>query len=433
MKAGWRHRGHTVLAQNTLWVAIGQILRVGIQAVYFVLIARALGTRQYGAYVSVLAVVAIAAPFVSLGSGNLLIKHVARDPHTFPRHWGKALGTTLLTGTILLAFVTVVARFWLPPSIPLQLLLAIGAADLLFVRLVDISAQAYQAHHWLSRTAVLQLLLSPLRLLAAALLMAITRTPTVVEWGMVYLVSAVIGAGVAVWLVSRELGSPELDVRQFRSELSEGAFFSLNLSSQSSTNDIDKAMLARLATLEATGIYAAAYRLVDVAFLPVGSLLVAAYARFFQHGVQGVRATTRLAGRLLRPGACYGVLAAAGLYFIAPALPAILGEEYRPAIAAVRWLAILPLVKSIYYFGADALTGAGHQGVRTVVQIGIAVVNVLLNLWLIPLYSWRGAAVATLVSEGLLGVAIWSAVWYVGRRGGRLESPDDAGPVAQVS
>ena len=39
-------------------------------------------------------------------------------------------------------------------------------------------------------------------------------------------------------------------------------------------------MLARLGTLEATGIYGAAYRLIDVSFAPVASLLTAAYAVF---------------------------------------------------------------------------------------------------------------------------------------------------------
>jgi len=89
-------------------------------------------------------------------------------------------------------------------------------------------------------------------------------------------------------------------------------------------------------------------------------------------------------------------------------------------------------LKAIHYFGADALTGAGHQGYRTVVQVGIAALNILLNLWLIPLYSWRGAAIATIVSDGLMGVAIWTLVWYLARHGGRLRSPDEIPSVVEV-
>jgi O-antigen/teichoic acid export membrane protein len=417
----WFRPGHTVLLKDTLWIASGQVLRVGFQGVYFVLVARALGASEYGSYVGVLAIVAIAAPFASLGSGNLLIKHVARDPQSFPRHWGKALVTTFVSGTLLLGLVSAAGRVWLPASIPLRLVLAVGAADLLFVRLVDLSAMAYQAHQRLSRTALLQLLLSPLRLLGATALIVFTTAPTAVALGVVYLVSAMVSAALAVALVGRELGRPEVPVRHLFTEVREGAYFATTLSAQSINNDIDKAMLARLATLEATGVYGAAYRLVDIAFLPVTSLLVVTYPQFFQHGTRGVRATARYSRPLLSLGVVYGLLAAAMLYLVAPALSFLLGSEYRQGVVAVRWLAVLPLLKAIHYFGANALTGAGYQGVRTIILVCIAATNVLLNLWLIPLHSWRGAAIATIVSDGLLGLVIWSTVWYLVRNGRPFE------------
>jgi O-antigen/teichoic acid export membrane protein len=190
--------------------------------------------------------------------------------------------------------------------------------------------------------------------------------------------------------------------------------------------------MGRLGSLEATGVYAAAYRLVDMAFLPVGSLLIVTYARFFQHGVQGVRATARYARRLLALGASYGFTASLGLYLLAPALPHILGEQYRESVAAVRWLSVLPLLKAVHYFGADALTGAGYQGVRTMVLVVVAAANILLNLTLIPAYSWRGAAMATVISDGLMGVGIWVSVWYLGRRTRDLRSPEPAPSVVEA-
>src|SRR5690349_3988124 len=95
VNARWSRPEHRALAKNTIWVGVGQVVQVGTQAAYFLLIARALGSRGYGAFISVVAVVAIAAPFASLGSGNLLVKHVARDPARFAEQWGRALATTL--------------------------------------------------------------------------------------------------------------------------------------------------------------------------------------------------------------------------------------------------------------------------------------------------------------------------------------------------
>jgi O-antigen/teichoic acid export membrane protein len=165
-----------------------------------------------------------------------------------------------------------------------------------------------------------------------------------------------------------------------------------------------------------TGAYGAAYRLVDLVFLPVNSLLIAAYARFFQQGVRGVLATAHLARRLLAVAAGYSLAAAAALYLLAPLVPEVLGAEYREAIEIIRFLAILPVIKAIYYFGADALTGAGYQGVRTIIQVALAAINIGLNLVVIPLYSWKGAALATLVTEALLGLTIWLTIWLLATR-----------------
>lgn len=100
---------------------------------------------------------------------------------------------------------------------------------------------------------------------------------------------------------------------------------------------------------------------------------------------------------------------------------------------AVRWLAFLPLLEAVHYLGAEALMGAGYPGLRTVVLVCIAAANVLLSLCLIPVYSWRGAAIATTLSDGLLGVVIWTTVGYLDRHGSRGESQQGAPSVVEVS
>ena len=50
----------------------GYGVRIIVQAAYFVMIARALGPREYGAFVGATALIAIARPFAGLGSGYLL-------------------------------------------------------------------------------------------------------------------------------------------------------------------------------------------------------------------------------------------------------------------------------------------------------------------------------------------------------------------------
>ncbi len=407
------------LAHNTIWMFLGQGARVLIQAVYFIVIARALGVEEYGAFVAVAALSFIIAPFSSLGAGNTLIKYVSTNKNSFGYYWGIALLMTFLSGTMLVAAVTAISPYILPRSIPLPLVLAVVAAEVVFVRLLDVGAQAYQAFERLSRTAQLQVLLSVSRLTAALALAGLSASPEPLTWGVFYLLSTALAALIAIVLVHRELGKPRLVLGSVTVDIREGFYFALGHSSQSIYNDVDKTMLARLSTFEATGLYAAAYRFIDVSFTPVRSLLYAGYARFFQHGASGVQGSLAFAGRLLPFAWVYATLAGAALYLTAPLLPLLLGADYEGAVEAVRWLCPLPFLKTTHYFAADTLTGAGFQGIRSGIQVLVCFFNVSVNLLLIPTYSWRGAAWASLASDGVLALGLWAVVicYYVRRKG----------------
>lgn len=402
------------LAGNFAWMLSGQMARSAVQGGCFVLVARALGVQGYGAFLGVMALMAILSPYVGWGAGYLLIQHASRDRAAFREWWGYAVQMTVLSGVGLMAAAAAVSYVVLPRSVPLALVLLVAAAELVCQRLVDMGAQAFQAFHRLGRTAQLQVAPNLLRLFAAgAMLLAAPGSPMV--WGVLYFASTVAAAAVSVVLVSAELGRP-LFRRPFRvRQPRNGFYFAVTLSAQGIYNDIDKTMLVRLAGLAAAGVYGAAYRLVDVSFVPVKSLLYAAFARFFEHGKNGIGGTVAFARRLLPMAVAYAGLAGVALYLCAPLLPLVLGSDFAGVVPVVRWLAALPLLRALHYFAADALTGADRQGLRSGVQAVVGAANVGLNLLLIPQYSWRGAAVASLLSDGLLVAGMWASVWYVAR------------------
>ncbi|MEB3181431.1 MAG: oligosaccharide flippase family protein [Nostocaceae cyanobacterium] len=401
------------LARHTLWMFISRGLRIFAQAFYFVIIARVLGVEQYGAFIGATALVAILSPYGSLGLGNLIVKNVTINRSLFGVYWGNALFMIFASAAILTGVLIGASRIFLPATISWWLIFLVAITDLLFIKLIDISGQAFQAFHWLSRTAQLSALPYITRVLAALSLVYLFPQPDAVDWAYVSLGSTAIAAIIAVSLVHFNLGAPKLQLSRIRPEILEGFYFSIGLSAQTIYNDIDKTMLARMASLEATGIYAAAYRLIDVSFVPVGSLLAASYAKFFQQGASGITGSLKFAKKLLPLAAMYSAVAGISLFFLAPVVPYILGDEYRVAVEALRWLAPLPFLKAMHYFAADTLTGAGFQGLRSGMQIIVAIFNVLINLWIIPLYSWRGAALSSLASDSLLMLCLWLLVAFL--------------------
>jgi O-antigen/teichoic acid export membrane protein len=417
------------VARNSVWMLLGQGFKLLIQGLYFTVIARSLGAQNYGAFVGVVGFVGILLPFATMGSGYLLIKHVSLDKTQFRKNFGSALLTTSLSAAFLFCIAVAISHSLLPAKIPVTLIMMVAGADLFGGSMAGICAQAFIAFERMKWTASINVLLSAVRLAAAVILATINGNPTALEWGEFYLGSTAVVALLAFVLVLVKLGAPAFNVKRPVAKLREGFYFSVGQSAQTIYNDIDKAMLARLSTLEATGIYGAAYRLVDVSFTPVASVIAAAYPNFFRVGVDGVPATLRYIRPFVLRALGYATFLAVVFLAGAGAVPAILGSEYRLTAEALRWLAVLPLFKAVHFFLADALTGAGHQALRTAITTSVAMFNVGINLWIIPRYSWRGAAWSSIASDALLLSAFATALFVLLRRAQRLTGQPKVVPV----
>lgn len=88
----------------------------------------------------------------------------------------------------------------------------------------------------------------------------------------------------------------------------------------------------------------------------------------------------------------------------------ILGDDFESSIIIVKWLSMIPLLKTLHYFAADTITGAGYQGIRSAIQILTAVISCALNFWMIPIYSWLGAVYSGIASNLILCLLLWGSV-----------------------
>jgi len=400
------------LAQNTAKLCTGQGLRLVIQAVYFVLIARCLGPGHYGAFVAMASLVAIASPFAGLGSQVVLVKYVSLDRKELAAYWGNGLLTIAVSGSLMSLLVLAVSPFLLGRQF-LILTAFVCVADLFMVRVSELAAYAFVALGQMGESARIFVYISLTRLLGIIALSALYRHPTVRDWTIVYTLGAAACFLYAFFRTTIAAGGIKVRPRQAFECLPESILFAVGISSASIYNDMDKTMVGRLASFAATGIYGAAYRIIDVSLVPVRALLSAAYPEFFRLGVDGPSTTKKYAYRLIRRSVPFGLLVAAGLLLGAPLIPHVLGRNYIASVEAVRWLAVIPLLRCVHIFLADGLTGAGYQGSRTLVQVGVGVLNVGLNFFLIPRWSWRGAAWSSIICDASLAISLWAVFQYV--------------------
>ena len=403
------------LLRDTTHLSIGQGFRLVIQAAYFVLVARSLGPDTYGAFVTVVAMAALLGPFSGLGTPNLFIKNVRSGKRPAAVCWGNGILLTVLSGALLTAVAVGLSILLHLKTAPFAVLL-VCLADMVLLKVTELAAFGFTASDRMKQTSIQNVVVSLLRLAGIAGLMVTVHPVTLDRWVVVYLLTTLLGMVYALAKGSQLWGRPSTDLTALREDAAEGVFFSIAGSATTVYNDIDKIMLSKLSDLASTGVYAAAYRVIDVSMTPIRSLAAAAYPRFFRKGMDGIGATYAYALSLMAKAAVYGSAASAGLWLFASILPHILGSKYEAVVPAVRWLALIPFLRCLHSFLADALSGAGLQRTRMAIQVLAALINVALNLVILPRYSWRGAAWTSLGCDGLLVVMFWFTVLYYRRR-----------------
>ncbi|MDJ0869079.1 MAG: oligosaccharide flippase family protein [Myxococcota bacterium] len=140
--------------------------------------------------------------------------------------------------------------------------------------------------------------------------------------------------------------------------------------------------------------------------LPVisASIGLALYPRLAGEGETRAGA---LASRVSRHAFTWVLLAGLGLAVVGPYLiPLLYGEAYEASV--LPFLVLLPgvVLRSIYQVLSRYFTAVGRQNVNVVSQLLAAVLNVGLNLALIPRYGVMGAAIAGLISYSLQALII---------------------------
>jgi O-antigen/teichoic acid export membrane protein len=403
------------LFRSASWLLVGQGSGVLLQAAYFVVLARLLGPLEYGVFIGAFAFTGVVASYSTLGTGTLLLRYVSLNHKEFAVYWGNVLLVTGLLG----AFLTCVlhlfgARILNPASAALVLMAAI--ANCFCAQLTTETARVFQTFQKMRSTALLSLLTSTMRTVAAIGMLLILHHASAWQWAVASTAVSAVGTLVAITVVTVRIGFPIFRPKLFLKHSAEGFSYSFATSAASVYNDIDKAILSHFDMNAANGIYTMAYRIVDIATIPIISIRDAVMPRLFQGGRAGLNGSSKLVRRLLTRSIIVSLFASAGMFFCAPLMPRIVSHSFDESVAALRWLCLIPVLRSIHQITGSALTGAGLQHYRTTTQLAVAAFNFALNLYLIPHLGWEGAAWSSLASDGALGILNWGILSFVGRR-----------------
>jgi len=389
-------------ARRTALISSAEVVRLALQASFFLLLAAILGVEGVGQYAGTVALVGVVQPLASWGSTDLLIKHVSRD-HSLIGQWlGTSISVTFVISILLSALLVLTAPYILGDAYESKILVPLLISDLITLRVVELGWASFLAVEHIKSSAMMRLSWAAVRIIALLIFAACVASPSPAEWALTQ--AFAMGAlsicllGIMWYRLARPLFSHPFKNMSF----SEGFAFAVGATSETIYGDADKTLLVRMRGEAVAGVYTVAYRLVSIAFVPVAALVMAKLTAMFRAGHGDIRASLAHIREFQFVLILYVALAAVGLVLIGPAIPFILGSEFSEAASVLAWLAMMPAIQTTHRVLGAVLMTSGHAKARGVAQAITAVFNVVLSIVLIGHFSWRGAVMATYASELML-------------------------------
>jgi O-antigen/teichoic acid export membrane protein len=405
------------VAANSRWQLLAFAFRAVAGLGVVVLLARLGGPRALGVVQFALTLSSLL-PFY-YGLPSLLAREVARRPEE-ARRWVEA-GTlvALSFGGLFLAALPTGA--WLVGAAP-ETVLAIGIATfgMVFDGLARVQFAGFWAWERLDLEAKITGVQEAVYLAGAAAALALGGGPLAVLW--VFTGSRAVGALGGWALIGRRLGGlplPRAGRRGLRRTVRQCTPFAISDTLTLTYMRIDSVLLGVWKGPAAVGLYQAATNLVLYFNVISRSINRALYPWMGRAWPGRPEEFGRLRDLSMRVIAFLAVPITVGSLLLAPrTIDFLYGPEFAPAVLTYQLLVIIIPVRMVGNTLSLSLAATDRQTWRSIAVTVAAVANIGLNLYLIPRYSYLGAAIATVISEtGLL----FAYAFLMRRAAGRSE------------
>lgn len=390
---------------NFSFLAVEQVLRLGIGLVVMTLIARQLGPDELAAYAYVFSIAAIMAPIGRFGLDAIILRQVAVDPANSVWALSNAIVISISTTFIAISLSVVVVALSGGPSGVTVTLMFFAALTILAIP-AEIPVLYLKA---IERVGLVTLLRTMTGVIAGvAIAIAALSGAGLLEFVMLRAVEAlaVAAAGtLAAVLLTKSARMVMPNAASIIGYLKAALPLMIASLATLAYMRIDQVMLGQMVAPDQLGQYSVAARVAEVAnFLPVvlQSTLYAAMVRNYHSAPNDFNCYMQriydIFGLIAWP-----TMTGIGLlsYFL---LVPIFGEEFAGSLPMLLLLLLGTPLFFLYYAWGTMLTVREWMWVAPTVAVLGAVTNIVLNLFLIPQFGGNGAAVATVISYGAASI-----------------------------
>ena len=378
----------------------GVLIVSGLLA-FYVLFSR-LGARNYGVLVGLGGLSGIASLALAAWCQPWLLEAVMKRKRSLAECATRILQVSLIAA-LACTLVTFLLGVVLVPDAPVLVLIGGAVTDGLFNGVLLVFVGIVQLTSTYTRAAMVRTGISFVRPAVLIALLA-TNQVTLMKYTVVLAGSYVVMT-IAVLRYLRSLVPRATTSVPLRTIASEGSQYGLVSLTWSLQEDFDKTLLNAFGFAGAAGTYAAGYKIVQMATLPIKAVVTASHHRFLNTD-DSPRAHLRRAVSLSTLSLAYASVASLAVLFGSKYLKYV-SSSFVAAAQPARWLAGIIILRSVVFYPFNALLAFSIPRTRVGILIGTSVLNLSLNVALIPIWSWKAAVLSTYVTEVAFGLACW--------------------------
>jgi O-antigen/teichoic acid export membrane protein len=390
------------IAKNTVFLFISQIISYILAFFYMIYIARYLGADGFGILSFALAFTGIFSILADLGLNTLTVREIARDKSLTSKYFSNVVLIKIILAALTFGLVAVVINLMGYPQEVINVVYFVALYSILtaFYGIFNSIFQAYEEIEYQSIGQVLSNVL-----LFTGVLIGIYYGFSVLGFAFIFFISSVISL-LYIFLVYIWKFPPykmQFKWNFWKSAIKEALPFGLTGISGMIYTYIDSVMLSLFQGNEVVGWYNAAYRLIlALLYVPItiNTTLFPSMSQFHLSSRDSLNLITEKYFKLM---IVTGIPMGAAVTILADnIIILIFGYGYQRSIIALQiliWTTVFTFVGAAFI---RLLEATNRQLIVTKISAVCVVVNIVLNLILIPTLSYVGASIATVVTEAIL-------------------------------
>jgi O-antigen/teichoic acid export membrane protein len=395
------------IAKNTGALTLMHIVTMILGLIFTVSLARCFGDIAFGKYSFAIAFTALFAVLMDLGFNQLTIREVARDKALAKKYMGNILIIKLLLSLIFFVFVVAAVNLMHYPSDTKTIVYIFGAYTVLssFGGLFRAVFHAFEKMEYDSLLTIIQ----------QVIVVSIGLTLLFLGYNLIQVVSVFLLGGIINVVFSsvvmvKKFVKPEfeLDLNFWKTSIINAIPFGLTAIFVIIYVRIDTVMLSMMVGDAPVGWYNAAVILIlGLIFIPSVFLgaVFPAFSKLYMSSIDSLKNAYEKAFKYL-----FIILfpIAVGTTLLADKFILLLyGEQFIHSIIALQILIWWNVFGALNWLFSTILLSINKEKI-VAVSTGIgAILNVVLNLFLIPIMSYVGASITTVITEIILFVLLF--------------------------